>query len=98
MLAPLTSIEALNRSCYCRSTDIDALKRGLETDLQRRGPPVNMTATHPHLFAPVPMFVSRAHLNGNRPVDLYITDQRILHLSSPHSRCSEMRILRERSW
>jgi hypothetical protein len=60
--AALTSIEELNRSCYCLSTDIDALKRGLETDLQRRGLSVNMTALHPHLFAPVPMFVSRAHL------------------------------------
>jgi hypothetical protein len=60
--ATLTSIEELNHSCYCLNTDSDALKRLLETDLQQRGVPNDMTTTHPHLFASVPMFISRAHL------------------------------------
>ncbi len=56
------SIEALNRSCYCLSLDDAALRRGLEADLGRRGLSRDMVETHPHLFASVPLFVSRAHV------------------------------------
>lgn len=61
--ATLTSIEELNRRCYCLSTNNDQIRRNLETDLQRRGISDNMTTTHPHLFASVPMFISRVHLD-----------------------------------
>ena len=57
-----TSIEALNRSCHCLSLDEDALRRGLEADLGRRGLSFDMVETHPHLFASVPLFVSRGHV------------------------------------
>ena len=57
-----TSIEALNRSCYCLSLDEAALRRGLEADLGARGLSRAMVDTHPHLFASVPMFVSREHV------------------------------------
>jgi len=57
-----TSIEALNRTCYCLSLDKEALRRGLEADLGTRGLLSAMVETHPHLFASVPMFVSRAHV------------------------------------
>ena len=58
-----TSIEALNRSCHCLSLDEAALRGGLEADLGRRGLSRAMVETHPHLFAAVPMFVSRAHID-----------------------------------
>lgn len=57
-----TSIEALNRTCYCLSLDERALRRGLEADLGVRGLSLAMVETHPHLFASVPMFVSQDHL------------------------------------
>ncbi len=57
-----TSIEALNRACYCLSLDEKALRGGLEADLGARGLSATMAGTHPHLFASVPMFVSRDHL------------------------------------
>ena len=59
-----TTIEALNRSCHCLSLDQAALRRGLEADLGRRGLSQAMVETHPHLFAAVPMFVSRAHIDS----------------------------------
>ncbi len=57
-----SSIEALNRTCYCLSLDEQALRRGLEADLGTRGLSREMLETHPHLFASVPMFVSRQHV------------------------------------
>jgi hypothetical protein len=57
-----TSIEELNRTCYCLSLDEEALRRGLEADLGTRGLSRAMLETHPHLFASVPMFVSREQL------------------------------------
>ena len=59
-----TTIEALNSSCHCLSLDEDALRGGLEADLGRRGLSQAMVETHPHLFAAVPMFVSRAHIDS----------------------------------
>ena len=59
-----TSIEALNRTCYCLSLDEQALRRGLEADLRTRGLSSAMVETHPHLFASVPMFVSREHVEA----------------------------------
>ena len=57
-------VESRNRSCYCLSLDDAALRRGLEADLGARGLSQAMVQTHPHLFASVPMFVSRAHIEG----------------------------------
>ena len=59
-----TSIEELNRTCYCLSLDEEALRRELEADLDTRGLSRAMAATHPHLFASVPMFVSRDKVEG----------------------------------
>jgi hypothetical protein len=57
-----TSIEDLNRSCFCLSLDEKALRSGLEADLDRRGLSDAMIETHPHLFSSLPLFVSREHL------------------------------------
>ncbi|MDQ6881053.1 MAG: hypothetical protein M3150_03050, partial [Pseudomonadota bacterium] len=59
-----TSIETLNSSCFCISLDEVALRSRLETDLGSIGLPEAMVVTHPHLFASVPMFVSRKHLQA----------------------------------
>lgn len=56
------SAEALNRNCYCLSVDEDALRSGLEAELGERGLSQSMVETHPHLFASVPLFVSRKHI------------------------------------
>ncbi len=56
------SVEALNRTCYCLTLDEAALRSGLEADLGARGMAATLVQTHPHLFASVPMFVSREHL------------------------------------
>ncbi len=60
--APTSSIETLNRTCYCLSLDEKALRQGLESELGANGLPAAMVQTHPHLFSSVPMFVSREHL------------------------------------
>jgi len=57
-----TSVEEFNRTCYCLSLDEEALRSGLEADLGARGMSGEMLDTHPHIFASVPMFVSREHL------------------------------------
>ena len=56
------SIEALNRMCCCLSLDEGALRRGLEADLGTRGLARVMVETHPHLFAALPVYVSRNHV------------------------------------
>lgn len=56
------STEALNRSCYCLSLDEAALRRGLAAELGERGLSQSMVETHRHLFASVPLFVSRHHI------------------------------------
>lgn len=60
----VTSIETLNRTCHCLSLDDEALRRGLEADLGACGMSRAMVETHPHLFASVPMFVSRQHVES----------------------------------
>ena len=57
-----SSVEALNQSCRCLTLDEIALRRRLEGELGARGLSEEMVATHPHLFAAVPLFVSRAQV------------------------------------
>lgn len=59
-----TSIETLNSSCFCISLDETGLRQRLEADLGSLELPEAMVQTHPHLFASVPMFVSRDHLQA----------------------------------
>ena len=60
--AASVSIEALNRTCYCINLDNKALRDRLESDLSSRGLSQSIMETHPNLFASVPLFVSRIHL------------------------------------
>lgn len=59
-----TSIETLNQNCFCISLDPSELRKRLQADLGSLGLPEAMVQTHPHLFAAVPMFVSREHLQA----------------------------------
>jgi len=61
-LAEADAIETLNRDCYCVSLDRGALRGELEADLGARGLFRPLLETHPHLFASLPVFVSRRHV------------------------------------
>jgi hypothetical protein len=56
------STEVLNRTCYCLNLDRKALRDSLESDLSSRGLSRSVLETHPNLFASLPLFVSRVHL------------------------------------
>ena len=55
--APATSIEFLNRSCYCLSLDEVALRDAFAADPGLHGLS-DIAVTHPHLFASVPAITS----------------------------------------
>jgi hypothetical protein len=56
------SIEKLNHSCFCLSVDPRELRRSLEADLEMSGLALAMMETHPYLFAYVPLFIAREHI------------------------------------
>jgi hypothetical protein len=56
-------IETLNRDCFCASLDADALRRALEADPAARGLHGLIEERCPHLFAALPVFVSRRHVD-----------------------------------
>ena len=55
--------ESLNSSCFCVSLDVDALKHEFETDSETRSVYPLILDKGPHLFAALPVFVSRLHLD-----------------------------------
>jgi hypothetical protein len=55
-------IETLNRDCHCISLDREALRRALEADPASRGLHALIEERCPHLFASLPLFVSREHV------------------------------------
>jgi len=57
-------IETLNRDCFCVSLDPDALRRALEADPAARGLHRLIEERCPHLFAALPVFVSRRHVDA----------------------------------
>lgn len=56
------SMESLNDYCFCVSADPSALHAALASILDAHGVPATLAETHPHLFAAVPVYVSRQHL------------------------------------
>jgi len=56
-------IEALNSDCFCVSLDKDALRRALEVDPAAQGLHAMIEERCPHLFASLPLFVSREHVD-----------------------------------
>lgn len=56
-------IEALNSECFCVSLDAEALRRSIEADPAARGLHQVIAERCPHLFAALPVFVSRQHVD-----------------------------------
>ena len=56
-------IETLNRDCFCVSLDRDALRRALEADPAAAGLHAMIEERCPNLFASLPVFVAREHVD-----------------------------------
>lgn len=56
-------IEALNSGCFCVSLDREALRRAIESDPAAHGLHQLIAERCPHLFAALPVFISRAHVD-----------------------------------
>ena len=57
------AVESLNGNCFCIMLDADALKHEFETDAETRSVYPLILEKCPHLFAAMPVFVSRRHLD-----------------------------------
>ena len=57
-------IETLNRDCFCVSLDADALRRAIEADPAAHGLHRLIEERCPHVFAALPVFVSRRHVDA----------------------------------
>jgi hypothetical protein len=57
-------IETLNRDCFCVSLDADALRRAVEADPAAHGLHRLIEERCPHVFAALPVFVSRRHVDA----------------------------------
>lgn len=55
-------IEALNSDCFCISLDREALRRAIDQDPAAQGLSALIEERCPHLFAALPVFVSRRHV------------------------------------
>lgn len=58
------SMEALNQYCFCVSVDPGKLQDALASALGAHGVPGTLADTHPHLFAGLPVYVSRDNVDG----------------------------------
>ena len=56
-------IEALNADCFCISLDRAALRAAIDSDPAGKGLSTLIEERCPHLFASVPLFVSRRHVD-----------------------------------
>lgn len=56
------SMEALNEYCFCMSADPAELQAALSSVLRAHGVSADLQGSHPHLFAALPVYVSRQHL------------------------------------
>lgn len=57
-------IETLNRDCFCVSLDREGLRRALEADPAAGGLHAMIEERCPHLFAALPVFVAREHVDA----------------------------------
>jgi glutathione synthase/RimK-type ligase-like ATP-grasp enzyme len=56
--AACAAAEALNERCRCLAVDVDALRGEIERRLRAASLPADLAATHPTLFAQMPVFIS----------------------------------------
>lgn len=68
MCSSPASIEDMNRQCFCVSVDLDAAHVELQKILQSYEQTTDLRDSHPHLFASLPVYVSRNHLERIREV------------------------------
>jgi hypothetical protein len=59
-LAPMATVEGLNRGCYCRTLSPDMLREQLERDPGLSGLAQSIAQTRPHLFSSTVVFLSHA--------------------------------------
>jgi hypothetical protein len=59
-----TSIDDLNRDCFCVAVEPDALREALAATMAARGFPADLAASHAHLFASLPVYLSAAHVEA----------------------------------
>lgn len=57
---PLSTVEGLNKACYCRTLNTDRLRENLESDPSLAGLAQRIVQTRPHLFSSTVVFVSPA--------------------------------------
>lgn len=72
--ASTSSVEALNRECFCLAVDQPALHAELEAVLGAHGLPEALAESHPHLFSALPFYVSRHHIEQVAQVIVAIED------------------------
>lgn len=58
-----SSLDALNRECFCLTIDPQAFQTQLDAVLGRLGVATSLAHSHPHLFSAFPYFVSRPHIS-----------------------------------
>ena len=62
LCAESTSVEALNRACFCVAIEPDALHDALAGTMAAHGLPADIAESHPNLFAALPVYLSRDHV------------------------------------
>lgn len=63
---PLTTAEALNLGCYCRTLSAEKLQRQLETDASLAGMAQDIARTRPHLFSSTVVFLAQSVVDQMR--------------------------------
>jgi len=62
--AAFETAEALNSGCHCVTVELPALRAAVQARLATDGLPADLAASHPHLFARAPVFLSAAHVHS----------------------------------
>ena len=57
-----SSLEELNRECFCVGVDLQTLRAEVQAVLHAHGQPASLVDSHPHLFASLPVYVARPHI------------------------------------
>lgn len=58
LLAPLSTADALNHGCLCRTLNVARLREQLETDPSLKGLMQDISSTRPHLFSSTVVFIA----------------------------------------
>lgn len=64
LCAESTSVDELNRDCFCVAIEPDALREALAIAMAVHGVSAGLAESHAHLFAPLPVYLSEAHVEA----------------------------------